>query len=79
MVFRNIEIKDNKVYVNGMLTLFKGANHHDTHPRLGKAVPVETMIQDILMFKRNNLNTIRTSHYPKLRKCTPCLTITACT
>ena len=66
--FRNIEIKDNKVYVNGMLTLFKGANHHDTHPRLGKAVPVETMIQDILMFKRNNLNTIRTSHYPKAPK-----------
>lgn len=63
--FRNIEIKNNKVYINGMLTMFKGANHHDTHPRLGKAVPVETMIQDILMFKRHNLNTIRTSHYPK--------------
>lgn len=66
--FRNIEIKGNKVYVNGMLTLFKGANHHDTHPRFGKAVPVETMIQDILMFKRHNLNTIRTSHYPKAPK-----------
>ena len=63
--FRNIEIKNNKVYINGMLTMFKGANHHDTHPRLGKAVPVETMIQDILLFKRHNLNTIRTSHYPK--------------
>lgn len=66
--FRNIEIKGNKVYVNSMLTLFKGANHHDTHPRFGKAVPVETMIQDILMFKRHNLNTIRTSHYPKAPK-----------
>lgn len=63
--FRNIEIKDNKVYVNGMLTMFKGANHHDTHPRFGKAVPVETMIEDILLFKRHNLNTLRTSHYPK--------------
>lgn len=66
--FRNIEIKDNKVYVNGMLTLFKGANHHDTHPRYGKAVPVETMIEDILLFKRHNLNTLRTSHYPKSPK-----------
>lgn len=63
--FRNIEIKDNKVYVNGMLTLFKGANHHDTHPRFGKAVPVETMITDVVLYKRHNLNTIRTSHYPK--------------
>ncbi len=63
--FRNIEIKGNKVYINGMLTFFKGANHHDTHPRFGKAVPVETMIQDVELFKRYNLNTIRTSHYPK--------------
>lgn len=63
--FRNIEIKNNKVYVNGMLTLFKGANHHDTHPRFGKAVPLETMIADVLLYKRHNLNTIRTSHYPK--------------
>lgn len=63
--FRNIEIKNNKVYINGMLTMFKGANHHDIHPRFGKAVPVETMITDVLLYKRHNLNTIRTSHYPK--------------
>lgn len=63
--FRNIEIKGNKVYINGNLTMFKGANHHDTHPRYGKAVPVETMIEDIILFKRHNLNTVRTSHYPK--------------
>lgn len=63
--FRNIEIRNNKVYINGNLTYFKGTNHHDVHPRLGKAVPVETMIEDVLLFKRNNINTIRTSHYPK--------------
>ncbi len=63
--FRNIEIRNDKVYVNGSLTMFKGANHHDIHPRLGKAVPVETMEKDVLMFKRFNLNTMRTSHYPK--------------
>lgn len=62
--FRNIEIRNNKVYINGMLTLFKGANRHDIHPQFGKAVPVESMIEDILLFKRYNLNTIRTSHYP---------------
>lgn len=62
--FRHIEIRDNKVYINGMLTLFKGANRHDTHPKYGKAIPVESMIEDILLFKRHNLNTVRTSHYP---------------
>lgn len=62
--FRKIEVRDNKVYINGQRTLFKGANRHDTHPQYGKAVPVESMIEDILLFKRNNLNTVRTSHYP---------------
>lgn len=63
--FRSIEIKNNKVYINGRLTLFKGADHHDIHPRFGHAVPVETMIKDIELYKTHNLNTIRTSHYPK--------------
>lgn len=62
--FRKIEIRNNKVYINNALVLFKGVNRHDTHPQFGKAVPVESMIQDILMFKRFNINTVRTSHYP---------------
>lgn len=62
--FRSIDIKNNKVYINGQLVMFKGANRHDIHPQHGKAVPVESMIEDILLFKRYNLNTIRTSHYP---------------
>lgn len=66
--FRKIEIKNNKVYINNELVLFKGANRHDTHPQFGKAVPVSSMIQDVKMFKENNLNTIRTSHYPNSPK-----------
>jgi len=66
--FRSIEIKDKKVYVNGKLTYFKGSNHHDVHPSEAKAVPVETMLEDVLLFKQHNLNTIRTSHYPKSPK-----------
>jgi len=62
--FRKVEIRNNKVYINNALILFKGANRHDIHPQFGKAVPVESMIEDILLFKRFNLNTIRTSHYP---------------
>lgn len=63
--FRSIEIgKDYKVYINGKKTLFKGANRHETHPQFGKAIPAESMIEDMLLFKRHNLNTLRTSHYP---------------
>lgn len=62
--FRKIEMRNNKVYINNRLIMFKGANRHDTHPQFGRAVPVESMIEDVLLFKRFNLNTIRTSHYP---------------
>lgn len=62
--FRSVEVRNNKVYVNGKLTYFKGANRHDTHPVYGKTIPVESMIEDILLMKRHNLNTIRTAHYP---------------
>lgn len=62
--FRHIEMKNNKVYINGVLTYFKGADRHDTHPKYGKAIPVESMIEDILIFKRHNMNIVRTSHYP---------------
>lgn len=66
--FRDIHIKGSRLYINGQAVLFKGANRHDTHPLYGRAVPVETLLQDVLMMKRNNLNTIRTSHYPNEAK-----------
>lgn len=62
--FRKIEVRGNKVWINNAPVLFKGADRHDIHPEYGKAVPVESMIEDILLFKRFNLNTVRTSHYP---------------
>ncbi|MBQ8046618.1 MAG: DUF4981 domain-containing protein [Prevotella sp.] len=62
--FRKVETVNNKVYVNGKLTYFKGVDRHDTHPLYGKAVPVASMIEDILLMKRHNINTVRTSHYP---------------
>lgn len=62
--FRKIEIKNKRVYINNQQVFFKGTNRHDIHPKFGKAVPVESMIQDILMMKQHNLNMIRTSHYP---------------
>ena len=62
--FRKVEFKANKLYVNNVLTYLKGADRHDIHPVHGKAVPVESMVEDILLMKRHNLNTVRTSHYP---------------
>ena len=62
--FRKIENRDGRVFINGKRIMFKGADRHDTHPVYGKAVPVESMIEDILLMKRYNLNTVRTSHYP---------------
>lgn len=62
--FRRIEQKNNKVYINNELVLFKGVNRHDTHPVLGKAIPVSSMKRDIELMKLNNVNTVRTSHYP---------------
>jgi len=62
--FRDVVIKDKRVFINGQQVFFKGVNRHDIDPRYGKAVPVELMQKDILMMKRHNINTIRTSHYP---------------
>ncbi|WP_300812017.1 glycoside hydrolase family 2 TIM barrel-domain containing protein [uncultured Bacteroides sp.] len=62
--FRDIEVRGPLVYINGQRVFFKGVNRHDTHPVYGRAVPVESMLQDVLLMKRNNVNTIRTSHYP---------------
>ncbi len=61
---RNIEIKNSIVYINGQRVFFKGVNRHDTDPVRGRAVTTESMLKDVLLMKQNNINTIRTSHYP---------------
>lgn len=66
--FRKIEVKNKRVYLNNKLVFFKGVNRHDTHPKFGKAVPLESMIEDVMLMKQNNINTMRTSHYPNSAK-----------
>lgn len=61
---REVKIQGSLLYVNGKRVLLKGANRHDTDPTTGRTVSVERMLQDVRMMKQNNLNTIRTSHYP---------------
>jgi beta-galactosidase len=62
--FRRIEVRDGQVFVNGQSIKFKGVNRHEHDPDSGRFVPVERMIQDIKLMKQNNIDTVRTSHYP---------------
>ena len=66
--FRDIRIHDSVILVNGRRVFFKGVNRHDTDPLTGRTVSVESMLKDVLLMKRNNINTIRTSHYPNHSK-----------
>lgn len=62
--FRQIEIIDNLMYLNGKYFMMHGVNRHDTHPTKGRAVSYEDMLKDILIMKNNNINAVRTAHYP---------------
>lgn len=62
--FREIKIENSLVYVNGRRVFFKGVNRHDTDPKRGRAVENETMMRDLVLMKQNNINMVRTSHYP---------------
>ncbi len=62
--FRTVERKGPQFFVNGKPILLKGVNRHDMHPDLGKAIPLDHMLRDILLMKQHNINTVRTSHYP---------------
>ncbi|MGQ8336975.1 glycoside hydrolase family 2 TIM barrel-domain containing protein [Sunxiuqinia sp. A32] len=66
--FRNVEIKNKRLYINNEQVFLKGTNRHDTDPVYGRAIPVETMLKDVLMMKQHNINTVRTSHYPNSSK-----------
>lgn len=61
---RSVAVKGAKFFVNGKQVLLKGANRHDTSPEHGRSVTTEEMLRDVLLMKQNNLNTVRTSHYP---------------
>ena len=66
--FRDVQVSNGAVYVNGQKIYFKGVNAQDTHPVHGRAVDVPTMLRDIQMMKQANMNTFRTSHYPRQPK-----------
>lgn len=62
--FRKIEIKNAQLLVNGVAIYVKGVNRHEHDTLTGHTLTEESMIRDIKLMKQNNINTVRTCHYP---------------
>ncbi|WP_287349053.1 glycoside hydrolase family 2 TIM barrel-domain containing protein [Prevotella sp.] len=66
--FRKIDLSKGYLEVNGRRTYLKGANTQDTDPLHGRSISTDLMLKDIAMMKQSNMNTVRTSHYPRQAK-----------
>ncbi len=64
--FREVEIKDARLFLNGQKIFLKGVNRHEHSPDTGHYVDRELMIRDIELMKKFNVNAVRTSHYPNV-------------
>ncbi len=66
--FRTFEISKGIMRLNGKRIVFRGVNRHEFSADKGRAISEEEMLTDIVSFKRNNINAVRTSHYPNQSK-----------
>ncbi len=62
--FKRVEIKNSQVLINGKAIYIKGVDRHETDPYTGHVVSKESMERDIELMKQNNINAVRSSHYP---------------
>ncbi|MDK2808670.1 MAG: beta-galactosidase [Clostridiales bacterium] len=62
--FRRFELKDGLMCINGKRLVIKGVNRHEFHQRYGRSIKKEDIKTDIITMKQNNINAVRTSHYP---------------
>ncbi len=62
--FRRFEMIDHMMCINGQRIVFKGVNRHEFCSATGRVLPDEIILKDLINMKRNNINAIRTSHYP---------------
>jgi beta-galactosidase len=60
--FRQVEMKDGLLKVNGARVVFRGVNRHEHHPQFGRTIPLDFLKKDLLTMKQHNINAIRTSH-----------------
>lgn len=63
--FRTVEIKKGLLYVNNQIITLKGVNTQEHNPETGHVISKEQIIHDILLWKQNNINAVRLSHYPQ--------------
>jgi len=66
--FRQVEIKDGQLLVNGIPTRLRGVNRHEMDPKSGKVMTEELMLRDIRLMKQANINAVRTCHYPNCER-----------
>ena len=64
MGFRRLEIKDKVMYLNGKRLILVGVNRHEWSPKSGRCIGMEEMKWDMDCIQRNNINAVRTCHYP---------------
>jgi beta-galactosidase len=62
--FRRVAVEDGVLTANGRPLVFHGVNRHEWDPVTGRTLSRETMLADVLLMKRHNVNAVRTSHYP---------------
>ena len=62
--FRQVEIKDGLILLNGKRLVLRGVDRHEHHPERGRALTEEDMRAEVKLMKQFNFNTVRTSHYP---------------
>jgi beta-galactosidase len=62
--FREIEVRDRQILVNGKRILIKGVNRAETDPDTGRHVTREAQRRDVFLMKKLHVNAVRTSHYP---------------
>ncbi len=62
--FKKVEVKNGNLLVNGKAIMIRGVNRHEWDPVRGRAITEESMVRDIQLMKQNNINAVRTSHYP---------------
>ena len=62
--FRELDVHDGQVRVNGEPVSFRGVNRHEHDPETGRTVPFERTLEELRLLKRTNVNAIRASHYP---------------
>lgn len=62
--FRRIEIIDKVIHLNGKRLVLVGVNRHEWNPRTGRVIGMDEMKYDLECIQRNNINAVRTCHYP---------------